>query len=88
MARVAAMTMRMLSVLDDERAAREEVERLAREQAALRRVATLVAKAVSPEEVFAAVAEEVGSVLPAADIALVGRYDSARRSSSSAAGGG
>ena len=44
MARVAAMTMTMLSVLDDERAAREEIERLAREQAALRRVATLVAR--------------------------------------------
>ncbi len=75
MARVAAMTMRVLSVLDGERSAREELERLAFEQAALRRVATLVAKAVSPEEVFAAVAAEVGSVLPAADIALVGRYD-------------
>jgi signal transduction histidine kinase len=75
MARVAAMTMTMLSVLDHERAAREEVERLAREQAALRRVATLVARAVSPEEVFAAVAKEVGNVLPAADFAMVSRYD-------------
>ena len=76
MARVAAMTMTMLSVLDHERAAREEVERLAREQAALRRVATLVARAVSSEEVFAAVAKEVGNALPAADFALVARYDS------------
>jgi signal transduction histidine kinase len=75
MARVAAMTMTMLSVLDHERAAREEVERLAREQAALRRVAMLVAKAVSPEEIFAAVAQEVGNALPAADFAMVGRYD-------------
>jgi signal transduction histidine kinase len=75
MARVAAMTMTMLSVLDHERAAREEVERLAREQAALRRVATLAARAVSPEEIFAAVAEEVGNALPAADFAMVGRYD-------------
>ena len=75
MARTAAMTMRMLSVLDDERAAREEVERLAREQAALRRVATLVATAVSSEEIFAAVAKEVGNALPAADFAMVGRYD-------------
>jgi signal transduction histidine kinase len=75
MARVAAMTMTMLSVLDHERAAREEVERLAREQAALRRVATLVARAVSPEEVFAAVAREVGNALTAADFALVARYD-------------
>jgi signal transduction histidine kinase len=75
MARVAAMTMRMLSVLDHERAAREEVERLAREQAALRRVATLVARGAPRDEVFAAVAQEVGHVLPAADFATIGRYD-------------
>jgi signal transduction histidine kinase len=76
MARVAAMTMTTLSVLDHERAARAEVERLAREQAALRRVATLVARAVPPEEVFAAVAKEVRNALPASDLALVIRYDS------------
>jgi hypothetical protein len=35
-------------------------DRIAGEQAALRRVATLVALAVPPEEVFAAVAEEAG----------------------------
>ena len=75
MARVAAMTMTMLSVLDRERAAREEVEQLAGEQAALRRVATLVARAVSPEEIFAGVAQEVGNALPDADFAMVGRYD-------------
>ena len=75
MARVAAMTLRVLHVLDDERAAREELERLALEQAALRRVATLVATAAPPEAVFAAVAEEVAQVLPGADLALVGRYD-------------
>ena len=75
MARVAAMTLRVLHVLDDERAAREELERLALEQAALRRVATLVATAARPEAVFAAVAEEVAQVLPGADLALVGRYD-------------
>jgi hypothetical protein len=74
-ARVAAMTMRMLRVLDDERAAREELERLAGEQAALRRVATLVARATPPAAVFAAVAEEVGQILPAADFTMVGRYD-------------
>jgi signal transduction histidine kinase len=43
--------------------AREQVERLAEEQAALRRVATLIAQAASAEEVFSAVAEEVASVL-------------------------
>jgi signal transduction histidine kinase len=74
MARVAAMTMRLLSVVDDERSAREELRTVADEQAALRRVATLVARGAPPAAVFSAVAEEVGTVLPAADIALVGRY--------------
>jgi signal transduction histidine kinase len=40
--------------------ARGEVERLAEEQAALRRVATLVARGVSSEDLFAAVSDEVG----------------------------
>src|SRR5271165_2504164 len=74
MARVTSMTMRMLRVLDDERAARRELERLAREQDALRRVATLVAKAASPDEVFSAVAEEVAQLWEA-DIAAVLRYE-------------
>jgi signal transduction histidine kinase len=39
------------------------VDRLADEQAALRRVATLVAHQTSPEEVFTAIAEEVGQLL-------------------------
>jgi signal transduction histidine kinase len=43
--------------------ARERVERLAEEQAALRRVATLIARAASAEEVFLAVAEELARVL-------------------------
>jgi len=75
MSRVAAMTMRMISVLDQERVARGEIERLAREQAALRRVATLVARGAPPHEVFAAVAQEVGHVMPDADFTTVGRYD-------------
>jgi signal transduction histidine kinase len=41
----------------------DEFRLLADEQAALRRVATLVAREPSPEEVFAAVAEEVGRLL-------------------------
>ena len=41
----------------------EELRLLADEQAALRRVATLVAREPSPEDVFAAVAEEVGRLL-------------------------
>jgi GAF domain-containing protein len=43
--------------------ARDEVERLAEEQAALRRVATLVAEGVPPSEVFAAVSREVEHAL-------------------------
>jgi signal transduction histidine kinase len=42
--------------------ARAEVRRLAHEQAALRRVATLVAKEASLEQVFAKVAEQVATV--------------------------
>src|SRR4051794_29012349 len=44
---------------------REELRVLAEEQAALRRLATLVAQGVPPAEVFAAVAHEVGSVFSA-----------------------
>jgi signal transduction histidine kinase len=47
--------------------------RLAEEQAALRRVATLVARGTAPEEVFAAVVEEVGQLLPV-DYAGMARY--------------
>jgi signal transduction histidine kinase/CHASE3 domain sensor protein len=54
--------------------ARAELHRVAREQAALRRVATLVARAAPPAALFAAVAEEVGRVLDADQIGL-GRYD-------------
>ncbi|MDA0162622.1 GAF domain-containing protein [Solirubrobacter ginsenosidimutans] len=54
--------------------AREALGRVADEQAALRRVATLVARGTGPDLVFAAVAEEVGTLLPAAELALVGRY--------------
>ena len=54
---------------------RGELRRLAEEQAALRRVATLVARAVPPEEVFAAVTEEVVRLLPV-DFAHMGRYES------------
>ena len=47
---------------------------LAEEQAALRRVATLVARGVPPEEVFAAVTEEVGRLL-SVEYAGLGRYE-------------
>jgi signal transduction histidine kinase len=49
--------------------------RLAAEQAALRRVATLVARGTRPEEVFAAVVEEVGRLL-CVDLASMCRYES------------
>jgi signal transduction histidine kinase len=52
---------------------RDELARLADEQAALRRVATLVAQAAPPGELFAAVTKEVGQVL-SADLAYMGRY--------------
>jgi signal transduction histidine kinase len=52
-----------------------EVQRVAEEQAALRRVATLIARAAPPEEVFAAVSAEAGRVLHA-DLAGLGRYES------------
>jgi GAF domain-containing protein len=54
--------------------ARAEVARLAEEQAALRRVATLVARAVHPSELFRAVAQEVGCLL-GADFARMIRYE-------------
>jgi signal transduction histidine kinase len=49
-------------------------DRLLEEQAALRRVATLVASAPKPEQVFAAVAEEAGRLLAARSSATV-RFD-------------
>jgi PAS domain S-box-containing protein len=54
--------------------ARHELERIAAEQAALRRVATLVARGASPQDLFDAVAEEVGRLLPAANVSM-GRYE-------------
>ena len=48
--------------------------RIAGEQAALRRVATLVARGVGPDPVFAAVAEEVGALF-GADTAAVVRFE-------------
>jgi signal transduction histidine kinase len=48
-------------------------DRFMAEQAALRRVATLVARAAPPEQVFAAVAEEAGRLLHA-DLATMNRY--------------
>jgi signal transduction histidine kinase len=54
--------------------ARLELRDHADEQAALRRVATLVARAAPPEEIFAAVAAEVGRVL-SVDVTVLVQYD-------------
>jgi signal transduction histidine kinase len=53
--------------------ARMELRGFADEQAALRRVATLVARAAAPPEVFAAVTAELGHVL-SADVTSLSRY--------------
>jgi PAS domain S-box-containing protein len=55
-------------------ASRAELARLADEQAALRRVATLVAQGVPSSELFGAVTEEVGALL-GADLAAMARHE-------------
>jgi signal transduction histidine kinase len=55
-------------------ASRDELRLLADEQAALRRMATLVARGVSPDEIFAAVAQEVSRLL-GTDYAVVARFE-------------
>ena len=61
-------------VADALRASRDELKRVAEEQAALRRLATLVAHAAPPAEVFQAVAREMGRVLQTQHT-LVARYE-------------
>jgi signal transduction histidine kinase len=53
--------------------ARNEIERLADQEAALRRIATLVARGVEPEELFAAVAKATAAAFGA--IAIVLRFE-------------
>jgi len=67
MSRVTSMALRILGLLDEERAMREQND-------ALRRVATLVAQGTTPEAVFTAVAEEV-SRLAAAELVQMYRYE-------------
>jgi signal transduction histidine kinase len=52
----------------------DALARLADEQAALRRVATLVARGIGPEEVFRAVASEVGQLF-GADVGAIVRFE-------------
>ncbi|MGH3635030.1 MAG: histidine kinase, partial [Mycobacterium sp.] len=60
--------------VSERRDEQEQLRHLATQQAALRRVATLVARGVTPQEVFAAVAEEMGRCLNV-DNAEVFRYE-------------
>jgi signal transduction histidine kinase len=54
--------------------ARTEIGRLREEQAALRRLSTLVARGMQPGDVFAAVAQEIGRVLEVGNTSIV-RYE-------------
>ena len=72
-ARLAGFTELVATAIADAQA-RVELRGFAEEQAALRRVATLVARAAPPEEVFGAVAEEAGRLL-GADSTVMSRYD-------------
>jgi signal transduction histidine kinase len=56
-------------------ASEERARKLAEEQAALRRVATLVARESSPEEIFTALAEEVAHVFDVRQVTVC-RYES------------
>jgi signal transduction histidine kinase/DNA-binding NarL/FixJ family response regulator len=58
--------------------ARTELRSFAEEQAALRRVSMLVARAAPPEQAFTLIAEEIGQLTPDADFALIGRYNADR----------
>ena len=71
--RLAAFTELMATAIANSDA-RTEIERLAGEQAALRRVATLVARGAETREVFAAVAREVAEVMHL-PVAAVQRYE-------------
>ena len=71
--RLAAFTELVATAISNAQA-RADLSRLAEDQAALRRVATLVAQGVSPAQIFAAVTQEVGPLLQA-DITHMVRYE-------------
>jgi PAS domain S-box-containing protein len=73
-ARLASFT-ELLATAISNAESRAGLARLAEEQAALRRVATLTVQGTSPEELFAAVVEEVGRVFPVENVGLA-RYES------------
>lgn len=55
----------------ERRARRDELRKVTEEQAALRRLATAVARGLAPPDIFRAVAEEVGPLLGAEETAVV-----------------
>jgi signal transduction histidine kinase len=71
--RIAAFTELVATAISNLQA-RDGVQRLARAQAALRRVATMVAREAPPQEVFAKVAEQVGLLLEV-EGASIDRYE-------------
>jgi len=75
-ARIAAFTQLVATAVSNAQA-HADLQRLADEQAALRRVATLVAAGKRPEEVFRAVAAEVG-VLFGSDVGAIVRFEDDR----------
>lgn len=72
-ARLADFT-ELLATAIENAESREALARLAEEQAMLRRMATLVAQGVRPDEVFSAVSEEVGRMFDS-DTAAVIRFE-------------
>jgi GAF domain-containing protein len=64
----------LLATVIENAESRESLSRLAREQAALRRVATLVAQGAPSQDVFTAVTEELGQLVPLGHAAM-SRYD-------------
>ncbi|GAA1569587.1 hypothetical protein GCM10009827_109190 [Dactylosporangium maewongense] len=73
--RVVPVLASVLGAARERETSREQTANLAEQQAALRRVATLVARGAAPAEVFDAVAEEIGHVLGPYPTALY-RYES------------
>jgi GAF domain-containing protein len=72
-ARLAAFTELVATAVSNAQA-REDLRRIADEQAALRHVATLVARGIGPEGVFRAVAGEVGALF-GADVSAIVRFE-------------
>jgi Signal transduction histidine kinase len=71
--RIAAFTQLIATAISNAEA-RRNVERLAAEQAALRRVATLVAKGLAPDDIFTSVAEEIARISNV-DTGIVMRFE-------------